>query len=156
MPYITFPDNGAFPGVYDREVYRGTAVSALKLGVVRKRLIDSVEDPQPIESYKDGQLIQEGHRFVCKVIPGATSVDPDTFGPWVAMRAQDQFGGSFNGRLVNKTDHEVKVAPGANMKDHDGFVIIPTVLQPASGEPARHSQTGELLVDEAGDPILEP
>lgn len=156
MPYITFPDNGAFPGVYDRQVYKGTANSALELGVTRKKLIDSAEDPQPIESYKDNQLIQEGHRFVAQVIPGATSTDPDTFGPWIALRAQDQYGGSFDGRLVNKTDHIVQVDAGANMKDPDGFVLNPQVAMPASGEQARHEWTGELMFDEAGDPILEP
>ncbi len=155
MAYITFPHNGAFPGIYDTAVYRGTSDSALNLGVVRKRLMDIPRGP--IEHHHGTELIEPGHRMVRSVTPGATSGDPDTFGPWIALRAIDQYEGVWDGRLVNSTEHLVSVVPGENMRDPDGFIIYPYVAQPASGEQARHEWTGELLFEANGTtPILEP
>ena len=144
MPYLTFPQNPSFPGVYKGGTYKGTAKDAQKYGVIRKRLIDSEEDPEPIEHFVGHQRIEIGHRFVAKVTPAPDPEAEDLIEPWVPLRPQGETTPEFDARLVNKLDRQVKVDPGSNMRDPDGFVISPAVAQPGPGEQARNVWSGEL------------
>ncbi|MCP5022277.1 MAG: hypothetical protein GY930_10925, partial [bacterium] len=143
--YITFPNHPSFPGVYKRGVYAGTPVSASTYGVVRKQLMDSPAIPKPHEHYHGAQLIEVGHRFVAKVLSFGSP--DDEVGDWIPLRAQSEFGPEFDALLTKEREITVQVPAGQNMRDPDGFLILPTVPQPASGEVARHPYTGELDPD---------
>ena len=96
-----------------------------------------------------GVFIEEGWRMA-QIVLHQTGGVADQWGPWLPQHAQGEPGGVGSGvsaqfaKVLAKTDQEVSVTPGQNMKDPDGGIIWPLVAQPASGEPARDPWTGEL------------